>query len=412
MRSLVQSAGYGVAPSLVALCGMRFSAAATLLLALALISCTSDDPPDAAVPTDASHDALTAPRDGATLDAAQPDAAGDDAGSSLDAGAPRRTFVYVGLSNGNLLTLDGRTLAELSRTDTGNFPEFVTATADGAHLYAVQGSDNEVIALSVATDGTTRVVSRQAAPGGPTHLSIDHEARFVFTASYGSGEIGVYPIAADGTLGARVFTEVAGRNAHAIVVDALAEHVYVPCLGIDRVVGYTLDTRTGQLTRVGESAGNGDGPRHMALSPSGSRAYVVDELSSEIDVFDVLGTGRLTRLSTVPTLPASFTGGNTGAEILITRDGRHVYSSNRGHDSVAVFATTADSLTLVEHEPTDGGHPRSMGLSVDERRLYVANRDSENIAIFDVDTDSGALTYVRTLSVDAQPYFVGDFVAP
>jgi len=390
---------------------MRSSTAATLLLALALVGCTSDDPPDAAAPNDASSDAPT-PRDGATPDAARPDAAIGDSGSSPDAGAPRRTFVYVGLSNGNLLTLDGNTLEELSRTDTGNFPEFVTATADGAHLYAVQGSDNEVIALSVATDGTTRVVSRQAAPGGPTHLSIDHEARFVFTASYGSGEIGVYPIAADGMLGARVFTEIAGRNAHAIVVDALAEHVYVPCLGIDRVVGYTLDTSSGQLTRVGESAGNGDGPRHMALSPDGSRAYLVDELSSEIDIFDVLGTGRLTRLSTVPTLPATFTGANTGAEILITRDGRHVYSSNRGHDSVAVFATTADSLTLVEHEPTDGEHPRSMGLSVDDRRLYVANRDSENIAIFGVDADSGALTYVRTLTVDAQPYFVGDFVAP
>jgi len=390
---------------------MRSSTAATLLLALALVGCTSDDPPDAAAPNDASSDAPT-PRDGATPDAARPDAAIGDSGSSPDAGAPRRTFVYVGLSNGNLLTLDGNTLEELSRADTGNFPEFVTATADGAHLYAVQGSDNEVIALSVATDGTTRVVSRQAAPGGPTHLSIDHEARFVFTASYGSGEIGVYPIAADGMLGARVFTEIAGRNAHAIVVDALAEHVYVPCLGIDRVVGYTLDTSSGQLTRVGESAGNGDGPRHMALSPDGSRAYLVDELSSEIDIFDVLGTGRLTRLSTVPTLPATFTGANTGAEILITRDGRHVYSSNRGHDSVAVFATTADSLTLVEHEPTDGEHPRSMGLSVDDRRLYVANRDSENIAIFGVDADSGALTYVRTLTVDAQPYFVGDFVAP
>lgn len=389
---------------------MRISAVVTLLLALALVSCGDDDPPAAS--RDASTDAPSTPRDAATLDAARLDAAIDDGGGSPDAGAPRRTFVYVGLSNGNLLTLDGDTLEELSRTDTGNYPEFVTATADGAHLYAVQGPDNEVIGLTVATDGTTRVISRRPAPGGPTHLSIDREARFVFTASYGSGEIGVYPIAADGMLGARVFTEIAGRNAHAIVVDALAEHVYVPCLGIDRVVGYTLDASTGQLTRVGESAGNGDGPRHMALSPDGSRAYVVDELSSEIDVFDVLGTGRLTRLSTVPTLPATFTGRNTGAEILISGDGRHVYSSNRGHDSVAVFATTADSLTLVEHEPTDGGHPRSMGLSVDERRLYVANRDSDNVAIFDVDADSGALTHVRTLTVDAQPYFVGDFVAP
>ncbi len=385
---------------------------------LGIVGCSSDPGPaafDAAGADAAGVDAGGVRPDArAGADAAVTDAAaGLDAGEPpADAGPPRRTFVYVGLASGDLVTLDGATLAEVARTRTGNFPSFVTASPDGTHLYAVHESANEVVAIAVSADGTTRVVSRQSAPGGPTHVSIDRGARFVFTASYGSGEVGVYPIAADGTVGARAFGEIAGSHAHAIVADAASAYVYVPCLGIDRVVGYTLDTTTGRLTRVGESMGAGDGPRHLALSPDGARAYVIDELSSEIDVFDVLGTGLLTRLSTVSTLPAGFTGANSGAEILATSDGRHVYASNRGHDSVAVLATGGDTLTLVEHEPSGGGHPRSMALSVDERRLLVANRDSNNVTVLDVDAVTGALAFVRTLAVDAQPYFVGELLAP
>jgi 6-phosphogluconolactonase len=337
---------------------------------------------------------------------------GADAPLTPDASMPQRSFVYVGLASGDLVTLDGATLDELSRTRTGDFPSFLAASPDGSHLYVIHESADELASVAVASDGTTTVLDRQPASGGPTHVSIDHGARWVFTASYGSGEVHVFPITAAGSIGASVFTGAAGANAHMILADHDDAFVYVPCLGIDSVVGYALDASTGQLSGRHASMGGGDGARHIALSPDGAHAYVLNELSGEIDVFEVQGGGALRSLSTVSALPAGFTGTNASAEILLTRDGRFLYASNRGPDLVAVFAVSGDVLTLVEHEPSGGGHPRSMGLSLDERTLLVANRDSDNVTVFDVDPSTGALTSSRTLAFPGRPFFVGAFVAP
>lgn len=389
------------------------------LLSLTLAGCPSASVPGDATTADAAGrdaggDARVAPSDSATdapiTDAPIADAPSRDAGS--DAAVPTRSFVYVGLASGDLVTLDGVSLDELSRTRTGDFPSFVAASPDGARLYVIHEGDGELASVSVASDGTTTVLDREAASGGPTHVSIDHAARWVFTASYGSGEVHVFPITASGSIAASVFTATAGANAHAIVPDASDAFVYVPCLGIDSVVGYALNGTTGQLTRVGASMGDGNGARHMALSPDGAHAYVLNELSGEIDVFAVLGTGLLSRVSTVSSLPASFSGAASSAEIVITRDGRFVYASNRGPNTIAVFAVSGDTLTLVEHEPSGGDHPRSMSLSLDERRLLVANRDSDNVTVFDVDTGDGTLTPVGTLDFAGRPFFVGAFVAP
>ncbi len=360
--------------------------------------------------------------DGTIADAASDDAGGDahvtpieagtDASLPIDASTPVRSLVYVGLGTGDLVTLDGESLDELSRTRTGNYPSFVAASPDGSHLYVVHEGADELASIAVATDGVTTVVDRMPASGGPTHVSIDHAARWVMTASYGSGEVHVFPITATGSIGASVTTVVAGMNAHQIVADRDDAFVYVPCLGIDSVIGFALDQATGQLTRVGASMGGGDGARHLALSPDGTRAYLLNELSGEIDVFAVLGTGLLDHLSTVSSLPPGFTGGAASAEIAITSDGRFLYASNRGPNTIAVFSISGDTLSLVEHEPSGGGHPRSMSLSLDERRLLVANRDDENVTVFDVDRADGSLTSARTLSLPGRPFFVGAFVAP
>jgi 6-phosphogluconolactonase len=387
---------------------------ALLGLALALSGCPSAPVSDDATTVDAAHhdaggDAQMSPTE-AGLDAAPTDASGTDA-TAPDAAVPARSFVYVGLASGDLVTLDGETLDELSRTRTGDFPSFVAPSPDGSHLYVIHEGANELASVSVAADGTTTVLDREPASGGPTHVSIDHGARWVFTASYGSGEVHVFPITASGSIAASVFTATAGANAHMILADHEDAFVYVPCLGIDSVVGYSLDGATGALTRVGASMGDGDGARHIALSPDGTRAYLLSELSGEIDVFAVLGTGLLTHLTTVSSLPPGHTGSNASAEILITRDGRFVYASNRGPDSIAVFRTSGDTLTLIEHEPSGGAHPRSMSLTLDERQLLVANRDSDNVTVFDVAAD-GSLTPTRTLAIPGRPFFVGAFVAP
>ncbi len=345
-------------------------------------------------------------------DATPSDAAGAEAGA--DAGLPTRTFVYVGLATGDLVTLDGATLRELARARTGDFPSFVAASADGAHLYVVHESADEVASIDVARDGTTTVTERQPALGGPTHVALDPAGQHVFVASYGSGRVSVYALDGSGALSRPASSDaVTCAHAHQVVPSAAGDVLYVPCLGDDTVVVRRIGAG-GLLTPASvASTAAGAGPRHLALSRDGRFAYVIDELGSAIDVFAVGVDGALASVETVPTLPTGFTGTNACAEVLVSRDDRFVYGSNRGHESVVVFARDPSSgrLTLVEHEPAGGMHPRSMALSRDGAHLYVADRDSDVLVVLDVASD-GRLSLARTLRVAGRPYFVGEFLAP
>ncbi len=367
-----------------------------------------------------------------TGDAGRDDAAGSsgsDVGVVLDVGAdagrdvgtdaaspPVRTFVYVGLATGDLVTLDGVTLVELSRTHTGDFPSFVTGTADGTHLYVVNENANEVASLDVTAAGVATVTHRQPAAGGPTHIAIDHAEQLVFAAAYGSGHVFVFRVGAGGALTTAAVTDEAtcGAHAHEVVVAPGDARIYVPCLGDDTVVVREL-SGTGALSpsSLMHTAAQA-GPRHVAFSHDGRFAYVIDETASTLDVASVDATsGALTPLQTITTLPAGFTGTNACAEVLVSQGDRFVYASNRGHDSVAVFARDAGTgrVTLVEHEPAGGMHPRSMTLTRDGAHLYVADRDSNLIAVLAVAAD-GTLSPARTIPMPGMPYFVGELVAP
>jgi 6-phosphogluconolactonase len=364
-------------------------------------------------PGDASHDA--AGHDAPAVDASGSEDVGLDA--SEDAAAPPvRTFVYVGLTSGDLVTLDGATLDELSRTATGDFPSFVAGSADGRHLYVVHESADEVASVDVAPNGTTTVTARQSASGGPTHVALDHAGRAVFVASYGSGHVHAYRIDALGALSspASVDDTTCAHNAHEVVLDAADAFLYVPCLGDDAVVVRTL-AADGTLAPASVAhTAVGAGPRHLVLSSDGRFAYVLDELGSTLDVFSVdAGSGALAPLQTTTTLPAGFSGTNACAEILLGSAERFVYATNRGHDSVAVFSRDAASgrVTLVEHVSSGGMHPRSMALTRDGARLLVADRDSDVLAVLDVASD-GTLTPARSLAMPGHPYFVGVVVAP
>ncbi len=348
-----------------------------------------------------------------------------DARASLDVGAdtgidaapaPVHTFVFVGLMSGELVTLDGDTLVELSRTATGDFPSFVAASADGAHLYIVHESANEVASADVASDGTTTVTGRQPALGGPAHVAIDHAGRHVFVASYGSGHTYVFGIDASGALSAPHLTDdvTCAHNAHQAVPNASDTRLYVPCLGDDAIVVRRIGASGSLSADTAAHTAAGAGPRHLAFSHDERFAYVLDELGSTLDVFSVDATsGALTSLETTTTLPAGFTGTNACAEVLVSADDRFVYASNRGDDSIAVFsrAPTTGRVALVEHEPAGGMHPRSMTLTRDGAHLYVADRDSDLIQVLDVASD-GTLSPARTVAVAGRPYFIGEFLAP
>jgi 6-phosphogluconolactonase (cycloisomerase 2 family) len=187
--------------------------------------------------------------------------------------------VYVGLTNGDLVVhaLEGDGLVERSRTRTGNFPSFLAPSADGRFLYVVHEGASEVAVLAVTPGtGAVSVIDREATGAGPTHVETD--GRFVFTANYGGGTVSVFPLEPDGTLSPASATSSSGSQTHQVVVNRARTHLYVPSKSDDHIAQYvlgvdgpvpsdppTVDTRAGS------------GPRHLALDPSESHAYVIHE---------------------------------------------------------------------------------------------------------------------------------------
>jgi 6-phosphogluconolactonase len=190
-------------------------------------------------------------------------------------------------------------------------------------------------------------------------------------------------------------------HAHGVEVDAANRFALAADLGIDKLLVYRFDAEAGRLTPHAPPAAAlppGSGPRHFAFDPGGRRVYVINELTNTIATFDWdAAAGRLSAGSTpwpiVSTLPGSFTGANTTAEIQVHPSGRFVYGSNRGHDSVAVFRVDEQGRRLVPvgHNPTGGKTPRHFTLTADGQWLLTANQASDTLAVYRVNQDSGAL---------------------
>jgi len=238
------------------------------------------------------------------------------------------------------------------------------------------------------------------------HLAVDRDGRFVLAASYCDGNVACLPIAADGRLGELVcFVQHADSGdhtprrqprAHGITFDASNQFVFVPDLGLDKVMIYRLDATNGQLTANATpyvSTAPGAGPRHFTFHPNGRFAYVINETNSTITPFAYNAEqGSLEPLETVSTLPETFRESSTCAEIQVHPNGKFLYGSNRGHDSIAIFAIDpTGKLHLIGHEPSGGKTPRHFTLDPSGRFLLAANTGSDNVAVFRVDAETGKL---------------------
>jgi 6-phosphogluconolactonase len=294
-------------------------------------------------------------------------------------------------------------------------PSFLALNRARTHLYAVsevgdfQGTDGGgVVAYAVEPNGGLRELNRQPSRGGaPCHLTVDAQGRFVLVANYTGGNAAVLPILPDGSLGPA--SDVAqhsgsgpnpqrqeGPHAHSVTLDPANRFAMVADLGIDRVVGYRFDADQGKLTPsevAGVRARAGAGPRHFDFHPDGRRAYVINELDSTITplAYDP-ATGSLQATGTVSTLPSGYTGNNSCADVHVAPSGRFLYGSNRGHDSIAVFAIDGATLTLVQHQPTLGRTPRNFAIEPGGRFLVAANQDSDSLATFSIDPGNGRLS--------------------
>jgi 6-phosphogluconolactonase len=188
-------------------------------------------------------------------------------------------------------------------------------------------------------------------------------------------------------------------HAHGIYLDAPNRFAFVPDLGLDRIMIYRFDPAAHSLGAIDPPAfaavKPGAGPRHFAFHPNGRFAYVINELDSTITAFTYdAARGTLAEAQTVPTLPADFKGRSTTAEIAVHANGKFIYGSNRGHDSIAVFAVDAltGKLTCIQHEPTQGKTPRNFALDPTGAFLLAANQDSDNVVVFRLEARSGRLT--------------------
>jgi 6-phosphogluconolactonase (cycloisomerase 2 family) len=291
-------------------------------------------------------------------------------------------------------------------------PSFVIVDRQGRCLYSAHGDGTQATAYQIdPATGRLTVLNWQPTGGrNGVHLAIDATGRFLVLANYASGTVAVLPINQDGSLGERSdLTTLSGTpgphrtqqeasHPHHCPFDRTGRFIVVPDKGFDKVFVFRLDPTHGTLvagTPPDVASRAGAAPRHVDFHPTQPYAYVINELDSTIAVYHFdPEKGTLKPIQVHTTLPSSYTGNNTGAEIAVAASGRFVYASNRGHDSVAIFAIDQSTglLTSIGWEPTQGRTPRYFGIDPSGTHLYAANQNSDNVVIFRIDTASGKLT--------------------
>jgi 6-phosphogluconolactonase len=299
-----------------------------------------------------------------------------------------------------------RAAAALSRAS------FLARSTDGRFLYSVADNEGGTLhAFAVAADGGLTALNNRTSGGkGPCDIALSPDGKLVAAANYSGGSVIVYSVEADGSLGAQAafFQHTYASKAHADRQGAAHAHgttwspdgrlLLVPDLGGDRVYLYARDAATGRLAPNPAQAwlemAPAAGPRHAQFSSDGRHLYIINELDNTLAVAAYDDAGTLKLIDAVSTLPAGgFAGKTTTAEVAVHPNGRTVYGSNRGHDTLAVFArdTATGRLTLTAAVPVPA-HPRHFSLSPDARWLLVAGRDADRVDVFAVDAETGALS--------------------
>jgi 6-phosphogluconolactonase len=349
--------------------------------------------------------------------------AGGGAGAAGNGGAPAGAmFVYVGSENNDIavFAMDQTTgeLASRSTTTTGAVPSFIAVEPTRRFLFAVNEYSAMVAAFSInRANGGLTLLGRVSSNGaGPAHISVDRAGRYVLVANYEGGTTSIYPILADGRLGAPVDAKSPGTQPHLILTDPSNRFAFVPCKGSSYVSQYLFDAATGVMTannpaRVMTAAGAG--PRHLAFHPGGTFVYLINELNSTMNAYTLGAVGTLVELQSLSTLPAGFSGQNSGAEVVVAPGGGFVYGSNRGHNSIVIYSVGTDGrLTLVGHQSTGGTTPRSFDIDPTGTFLYAANQGSDTVVTFRINPTAGTLTQLRSTTVPDRPEFVGVFAFP
>jgi len=290
-------------------------------------------------------------------------------------------------------------------------PSFLVTSPDQRFVYSAHGDEGYATAFSVSRQDGTLALRQRADTGGlnGVHLAIDPRGRFLIVANYASGSVSVLPVRPDGALSdaAQVVplpgqpgpnrVEQASSHPHQILFDPSGRFVVVPDKGLDRVFVFRFDSNSGGLSPTAQGsavARSGSGPRHACFHPTLPVLWVLNEINSSLTTYwwDA-ERGHLRPAQIVPSIPSDYTGENTAAEIATSSDGRFVYCSNRGHDSVGLFSSNADTglLTSMGWEPSQGRTPRYIGFDPSRRVLFGANEQSDTIVSWRMDPATGRL---------------------
>lgn len=293
-------------------------------------------------------------------------------------------------------------------------PSFLAIDKKRKYLYAVNETEEyegaksgAVSAFSIQDDGDLTFLNKLPSLGGaPCHVNVSDNEKFVLLANYLGGNAVVFPVEKDGKLGASVeVVQHSGTgpnkkrqeaaHAHSINLDHKNHYAYVCDLGIDKVMIYEFDEKNGKLTTNPAQAffqtKPGAGPRHFAFHPNNKFAFLINELDSTIVSLSYNSKdGSLKEIQTVSALPADYKGTSYCADVHVSPDGKFLYGSNRGHDSIAAFKIDDNgSLTLVGHVPTNGKYPRNFGIEPSGKFLFAANQNSDSISTYRINEETG-----------------------
>jgi 6-phosphogluconolactonase len=352
-----------------------------------------------------------------------------DAGDALQHDITTSTMVYIGTyaeatkESIFVLGLDVETgaLTQVSGVKAGANPSYLTLDKKNRYLYAVnetedyEGKHNGAVsafAVDQQTGGLTLLNQIASKGGAPCFITLDKTGKTLLVANYMGGNITAFQLQHNGQISQvadLVQFSGSGPNkerqeaphAHYVAPDPENRFVLAVDLGTDRVMSYRLiegaekDVLLKNKPVVAFITAAGAGPRHLTFHPGNTIAYLLNELNSTIDVlrYDA-DKGIFSGIQTIATLPSDFKENNQCAAIKVSADGRHLYASNRGHNSIVVYAVNERTgrLTLVEHINTGGDWPRDFSLDPTGKILLVANERSDNIVTFKRDTVSGKLT--------------------
>lgn len=302
------------------------------------------------------------------------------------------------------------TLEQIQVLDDLVNPSFLALNRAGDRLYTVHGDRSEVSAFSVdKNDGTLSLLNTQSCEGrNPVHLALDPTERFMVVSNHVTGTLAVLDVLEDGRIGEVCqLVQLEGpvgphrveqpfAKPHFNPFDATGNFVLVPDKGLDRIFSFRFDN--GKLYPAETPfvvTREGAGPRHIAQHPTAPYAFAINELDSTVTTYRLDSqTGGLEPLQVLSTLPSSYTGNSRASEIEVDQSGRFVYASNRGFDSIAVYAFNTETgvLNLVEVQPTAGKTPRFFALTPNQRFIFALNEDSDSIVALAVDAQHGRLS--------------------